>query len=323
MRNKIVLVIALLFAVAHTNAWAQAKKGKKPDKKDAKKDGTKKEGDEVTLEPDTPDPDGLPSGARENPDAPIFVGEKKIVVKKAPKKVAAGYPLEVVDRPLTLYRNMAQVAIDYPINVDPFIASGTISGQFGVTNEAELGLRYGFGAMDSVGFLEGKVFAVEFGYSFNNWASVRVSVPVLVDPFAMGVRIGAPLRFKVMDKLALVGGHDLISFKLVTFVPEVTSPTATAALVALDESNTVLPRGEFRFLGGVIYQHSKKLAFMAEIGVIAPDFGLDDQPVPLHIGAMLSGPFKAGVDYGLRIGFGNLDEAKNTFGVTLFAALRI
>ncbi len=319
MHSKIALAIAFAFTftVTTTTVWAQPKKD--ADKKDDKK----KEGDEVELEPDPPDPDGLPTGARENPNQPIMVGEKKPAVKKKAPKVASGYPLAAADRPLTLFRNMAEVHIDYPVNVDPFVASGVIRGRYGVTHEAEIGLRYGFGSIDEDGFLEGKVVAVEFGYSFNHWASVRVSVPFLVDPFAMGLRIGAPLRFKIMDKLALVGGHDLISFKLVSFVPDVTSALATSALVAEDARGTTLPDGDIRILGGIIYQHSKKLAIMADMGVIAPDFSLDDQPVPLRVGAMLSNPFRAGVDYGVRIGFENLDNAKNTFGIALFAALRI
>jgi len=321
MRNKIALVIALVFAVANTNAWAQAKKDDKKDDKAA--DKKKKDGDEVDLEPDPPDPDGLPHGVRENPNAPILVGEKKPAVKKKLKKVAAGYPLQIVDRPLTLFRNMAEVYVDYPINVDPFVASGLIRGSYGVTSEAELGLKYGFGSIADSEFVEGKVFSIEGGYYLTDWAALRVSIPILVDPFAMGLRIGVPVRLKIMDKLAIVGGHDLVSFSLVSFVPDVANAANTASLVARDEINEILPDGDIRINAGLLYQHSKKVAFMAEMGVHAPDFSLDDQPVPLHVGAMLSAPFKAGVDYGVRVGFGNLDDAKHTFGIALFAALRI
>lgn len=320
MRNQLAAVVALVFAVAYTNAWAQPKKAPK---KDAAKKDKKPQGDEVELTPDPPDPDGLPTGARENPDAPIMVGQegKKAGIKKLAPSGPVQYPIELKDRPLTLFQGMSEVAIDYPVNVDPFVASGLLRGAYGVTPQVEIGLRYGFGAIDSDGYLEGKTFSIDAGYQLNDWASVRVSIPILVDPFAMGVRIGVPLRFKITKKLAIVGGHDLISFKLSKFVPDVARPTATAALVAEDMRGTTLPAGDWRLLGGIIYQWKRNVAFLADIGVIAPDFSLDDQPVPAHLGVQVSSSWR--LDYGVRLGCENLDEARNTFNLALFAAFRI
>jgi len=320
MQKHIALVIALVLVGAQANAWAQAKD---------KKSDNKKVGDEVELEPDPPDPDGLPAGARENPNEPIVIGENdaKTIKKKAPPKGPATYPLALKDRPLTLFANMAEVRIDFPVTTitDHAVASGVLRGAYGVTNEVEIGLHYGFGSIDSDGYLEGKAFSVDAGYKLTDWASVRLSVPILVDPFAMALTIGAPLRFRIMNKVALEIGGDLVSFKLSNFIPDVSNSIYNSAQVAADMTGTDLPSAEIRVIGGVIYQHTDKLALTARIGFIdqrgVP--GLGDQPVPLYLGAMLTNPMKAGMDYGVRVGFADLGDAGNTLGLSLFAALRI
>lgn len=324
MQKHIALVIALVLVGAQANAWAQDK-----DKKSDKKSDKKKVGDEVELEPDPPDPDGLPAGARENPNEPIVIGENdpKTIKKKAPPKGPATYPLALKDRPLTLFANMAEVGIDFPVTTitDHAVASGVLRGAFGVTNEVEIGLHYGFGSIDSDGYLEGKAFSVDAGYKLTDWASVRLSVPVLVDPFALAVTIGAPLRFRVMDKVALEIGGDLVSIKLSKFIPSVGNSIDNSGLVAADMIGTDVPNAEIRVIGGVIYQHTEKLALTAQMGFIdrrgVP--GLQDQPVPMYLGAMLTNPMKAGMDYGVRVGFADLGDAGNTLGLSVFAALRI
>jgi hypothetical protein len=262
------------------------------------------------------------TGGEENPDAPKAVGTKaaKEAADAAAKKKHDEYPIELIFRPLTLPAAMSQVSFEYPVNIDPFSASGVLRAEYGVTDKIQVGLRYGIGSLTEDGFTEGKAVAVDGRYLLHDIVALQVSLPVLLDPVATGIVIGAPFRWQ-FGKFALFGGHDFLSIKFKRFVPSVDDALADSALVAADSTGTTLPDGAIKVLLGMHYQHSERLVITGDIGYVAQDFSSTDAGVPLRVSLMHS--FSRKLDLGGRIGFGNLDDAQGTFGISAFVALRI
>ncbi len=281
---------------------------------DADTDG---DGDSLPLIDDGDD--GTPGGAEENPDDPGAISSRNDG-NKAAVTAKPTYPLEYNSRPISILTGMSELSIDIPVNVDPFFTAGLLQARYGVTDIVEIGMRYGLGALDEDGFTTGKTLAVEATYVVTDFVGVRLSLPILLDPFAMGVTIGAPMQFD-FGKLRFALGHDLLSIKLAKFVPDVGNALATDALVAGHGSNTTMPDGDIRLLTRVSYQHKPNMAFGGESGVIASDFSTNDMGVPLYFFLVYSASNK--IDLGGRVGFSNLDEATKHAGLSLFAALRI
>lgn len=265
------------------------------------------------------------TGGDETPDAPKAIGDDaakaEAEAEKERQRIAdrGAYPMQLIFRPLTLPAGMSQIGFDYPVNFDPFSASGLLRAQYGITSKIQLGLRYGIGSLTEDGFTEGKAVAVDGHYLVHKLVAVQVSVPVLLDPVATGIVIGAPFRIQ-FGKLALFGGHDLLSIKFKRFVPSVDNPLADAALVAADATNTSLPDGAIKMHFGVHYQHSRRVVLSGQLGIVAQDFALTDAGVPVSIEAMYS--FSRKLDLGGRLG-ASLDDTNNTAGISAFVALRI
>ena len=297
-------------------------------------------GDEVELEPEPApgdeadtstedlfadeDPDA-PAGSDENPDAPRLPGEKPRGDDGEVKERVTGteaYPIEVVKRPISLLGTMSEISLDVPVHFDPFLLTGLLEADYGVTDRIQIGLRYGAGALTEDGFEEGKSFDVHAYYLLEEWVAVQLSIPILVDPFAMGVTLGAPLKFRFFDdKLALTFGRDLLSIAIIDFVPEVDNPALTAGLIALEQTGTVLPDGALRFIGGATYQWKPHIALTGEFGLIAQDFSSEDAIYPLQ--GILTYSSSNKIDLGARAGFSNLDAGTEGLFVAVFAALRI
>jgi hypothetical protein len=238
--------------------------------------------------------------------------------------------MELTLRPLTLDAGMAEVRLELPVFVDAFRARAVLRADYGINDQIQLGLTYGAGGYSSqeevdggtVGFVAGKAASIDFRYRITDWIAGQASLPMLFDPFSMGFTLGAPFKFSFFEgKLALFGGHDLVSFRVLRFVPMAGDPFFNQYEVDQDASGTPRARGELRFLGGVIYQHQPNLAITGEMGVLARNFGITDAGVPLLVTLTHSSTEK--MDLGVRIGFDNLDDAKKNFGLTLFAAMRI
>lgn len=261
---------------------------------------------------------GAAEGTAENPDAPKEFGS--VEEKKAPVRV--GYPRELVLRPLTLDAGMTEVSLDVPALLSPARVKGQLGVAYGINNQIQLGLLYGPGALrDPDGFVAGKAVGIDVRYLVTDFLSVQAALPILINPFAMGVTLGAPMKFEFWDKLAFVFGQDLLTANVVSFAPVVGDPLETQRQIELDESGTTGPRGEVRVLGGVMYQMDPDLAFMGELGLVYPDFGREKTMVPMWLALMYSPGAK--VDLGLRAGFESLSQAKDYFGVRLFVAVRI
>jgi hypothetical protein len=214
------------------------------------------------------------------------------------------------------------VALDYPLTFSPFVTGGVLGASFGVTDEAELGLRYGIGSIADGEFVSGKALAIDFVYQIRSWVGAQVSVPFYLDPFALGTTLGAPLKFAFFDKVAFEIGRDLIDIRVYRFLPVIENAAASEARAASQMVGTIQERGALNVIGRLVWQHRPNLAIDGRFGVRAVDFKVsDDNPTPLDVGVIYSTSNK--LDLGGRLGFGDLGRAKNSFGLALFAALRI
>lgn len=319
---KHLALVAILAIGAPSAALAQGADPADPEKKDA--------GDKDKQPPEEEfDPSLLDDPDSENPDDPDIdlVGDQQtVVVEKEKPKVRApatvGYPIEVGHRPITLKKLMVEPIFKYGVVVDPFIAEGVIGGRFGITDQIQAGLRYGFGAVgsDLDGYEVGKVVSVDFEYLIQPWVAGQLSVPILFDPISTGVVLGAPMKFIFFEKLTLQFFRDLVSFKTNRFVPDVESAAATAALIALDESNTGLPAGAINVQASAIYQQAENLAFELRAGLNAIDFELNsDSPKLFDLGAYYT--HSPELDFGGRLGFRDLSDS-GTFGAIFFVQYR-
>lgn len=317
MKLSAIAVAAFVVAASATAAEAQDQDEEEEVELEGEDDG------EMELEPDQlpePRPPGeVPDGAVENPNALPEFDARRNDGTKSP--VSDEYPLEVQRRPLTLHAGMSQVALDVPVNFSPTVAVAILHARYGATREIEVGLDYAVGSLSSDEYTTGKAVSVEARYRVFDWLSAQLAIPLYLDPFAMGVTLGVPMKFRFGDKLALFGGHELLNVRIVKFVPLTGDPVGNEALVAADAVDTVLDRGELRFLGGAIYQSSPQLALIGEGGILGRDFGITDAGVVLRASLVyaLSNRF----DVTGRVGFDNLDNAGDTFGVDLVLTLRI
>ena len=267
--------------------------------------------------------DGANPGEEENPDGPRIdlVGEPAPVVT-AKKRRPTGYPQEVIFRPLTLLKGMGQAAIDYRFNVSPFSGNGVIDLDYGVTQMIQLGIRYGVGTLHKDGYEPGKTFSIDTEVTIEDWIAAQLSIPILADPFAVAVTLGAPMRFIFFEKLRLELGRDLITFRTNKFVPQIDNALATAALAADDDVGTALDDGAIRLIGTLIYQYTPKIAAELRTGVIMNDFSLkSDSPKPFELGVTYA--YTRVIDLGGQIGVADLGDTGDTFGLSVFARFRI
>lgn len=265
--------------------------------------------------------EGVPQGAGETPEAPPEFDAKPPDDPAAARPVRTGYPLELALRPLTLDAGMAEVTSDTALYPSPVRATERLRVRYGITDRVEFGLRYTIGTVAEEGFTAGKTVAVDTQVRILDWLSVQLALPVLLDPFAMGVVLGAPMKIDILDKAAVFFGRDLVSVRLDGFVPVIEDPLSTEALVQQRDTNTILPRGDIRLLGGLIYQIEPDLALTAELGVVARDFGLSNAGVPMSI--TLTFARSAQVDLGARLGFDDLSQDADSFNLAGLAAFRL
>jgi len=100
-----------------------------------------------------------------------------------------------------------------------------------------------------------------------NWLAVRVGVPVYIDPVAVGLQLGAPMKFTFGDKYALGGLDDLLNIRISKFAPSFYNEQENATNAYFQTNNTETPNGHLRFSFYGIYQHKPNLAIIARGGV--------------------------------------------------------
>jgi len=294
-------------------------------------DGSAK-GTDVEMGDDDSAPSDDPTGTKENPNAPVVAGDTPAVHKEGPAGPAkpAGYPIEEVLRPLTLPGGTSEVRLDLRSTFSPGDGGAVLRARYGITSEAQVGLDYVIGGVfkeissspdAKTKFNTGKAIGVEGAYQVTHWMAVHLRVPMYMQPFAIGVVLGAPMKFHVGDKLALFTLDDIVDINIHNFVPSLEDERANRAAADLLMSNPVRQNGNLRFTGGAIYQIHPNLAFIGRTGIEFPDFKSQGLNYPLE--GILQYSKSNKLDFAARLGFDSLRDAGGTFGIRLSAIYRI
>lgn len=284
---------------------------------------------------DEPPPKDM-NGTDENPDRPHAVGmEEPPPVVVAAKTVRTGYPIEEALRPITLLKNMTEVSLDPHAAVDPFLSSATLRARYGITNKVQIGLAYGIGgifddpttqAKDN-GFRAGKTVGLDLTVMLQDWIGIRVGVPVYIDPLAVSITLGVPMKFTFADKFALGGLDDLLSIAVDKFPPSFYQEGYNAAAANDETTNTTQSRGDVRFSFYGIYQHQADVAIIGRIGFDIDDFSANRNNVghggiTTFIRAGVQFTPRKFVDLGASLGFDDLAHG-GSFDPQLYIAIRI
>ncbi len=283
-------------------------------------------GDEVELGEDPPSP--IDSGDEEE-DAPRIGGPDQAKPQVAPKGRAGVYPVTEVMRPLTLPDFTSEIRLEtlfYPTPVD---AEFALRARYGITRQIQLGLAYGIGGFyddgkrDKVRFNTGKAVAIDVTYLATDWIAPRLTVPMYVDPFAVGLEIGAPVKFRFGDRFAVVGFEQVVGFKLMNnrFLPDVRREKVNEAAVDELDENTIQSDGYFRLDGGVLYQLAPNLVVSGRFGVTFDDFSGADAATSLRALVQLT-PIRA-LDLIGEAGWDRLDEYRGSIHLSAALAVRI
>lgn len=284
-------------------------------------------GSEVELDEDPAPAAGDESGAEENPDAPRL-GEQPVAEGPvAPKARPTGYPINEVLRPITLPDFTSEVRLDLRLFPDPVDAELGLRARYGITRQAQVGVRYGIGGFyndgkqDKVRFNTGKAVGVDFQFLVTDWIAPRMTIPMYVDPFAIGMTLGAAMKFRLGDKVALVGFEDVVGFKLSDkFVPDLENERYNEATADALETNTITSDGYLRFDFGAVYQVEDNLALTGRFGVTFDDFSDEDAATALRVQAQYT-PRRM-IDLIGHLGMAALDDS-HTFSVGAAIAVRI
>ncbi len=332
MKLSSTLVLACSLALS-APAWADPSIPDVPgDEVEMGEDDTGDAGEPEPLiddgEPLPGDAEGIPGGAEENPDDPSKIAERIKPHSNKPEPPPP-YPLEFNQRPLTLFAGMSEVTVELPLHFNGETPSGDaeslqgwgeVRARYGISEQIEAGLRYGFGGYHEDGFESGKTIAIVATYRLKEFVAVQLTVPMLLDPFAAGFTLGAPMKF-TFGKLRFDLGHDFLTVAAKHFTPDVANPLATQQMVDINDVNGELSAGAIKVLGRVTYQKSPNLVLGGESGFVAEDFKGDKAEIPLWLLLTYSPSNK--IDMGGRLGFFQLSEASKNIGLAVFAAVRI
>ncbi|MBL4634865.1 MAG: hypothetical protein JKY56_13415 [Kofleriaceae bacterium] len=261
-------------------------------------------------------------GSDENPDVPAY----GFADRSAPKEDAikstgpSGYPLRAIDRPINLPGGMSEVTLTSDVNVDPFAVGGLLRGAYGITKEAQLSLNYGLGAFSDSNFSTGKAVALEGQYLIKNFLAVQIAVPVYLDPLAVGLVLGVPMRFQFFDKLRLDIGRDFLGIKLHEFLPSIENARQNDRFIGNLANNTIIPQYTIKTSVIGTYQHTDATALNAELGVQFDD-SESAATTLMHVGVLHSTSNK--FDLGARIGAVDMASFTDSFALRLFLRVRI
>ena len=354
VRRVVPLLVCLVATFAVALAQPQGKKAPPAPAKDpAPTPATGSGSGSGSADAPPPVDEGPPpdmEGKDENPGAPrALPGEEPKVVVVAPEKKpkASGYPIEEVLRPITLPRNMAEVAIGPRAIVDGdgvgYAGSDTLRARYGITRQVQIGLNYVLGgvyddpktAEDKVGFHPGKAIELQVTYLIKDFIGVRLGVPVWIykpaetsdsSAPAFGLNIGVPMKFRFGDKFALGAFDDLLSIKLTQFAPSLELEYLNAYRAAARDINTSTSAGFIRFSAYGVYQRSPQLALIGRFGIQLEDFSTSRTDggggVVTTLRAGLEYTVKKYLDVGIALGFEDLDDL-GSFGPTTLLAFRI
>lgn len=284
-------------------------------------------------------PPGDIEGRDENPDAPRTGDEPTTpagpVVAPLQK---AGYPIEEVDRPITLLQNMGEVSIAPHFQASPYMGADALRFRFGITRQVQLGLTYVFAGgydedpmtpPDKITFHAGKAAGLDVTVLLENWIGVKVGLPVYLDPFAMSFAAGAPMKF-IFKKVAIGGMEDVLNITIKEFPVSFYQEAFNAEGARNKTTGSQQSRGRLRFSGYVAYQQTPKLALIGRLG-LDRDLGAGGGGAAGTSTVETTQTFIRGgvqfsprrfIDVGASLGFDNLAKA-GSFGLAGFFALRI
>lgn len=299
---------------------------------------------------DTPPSDM--NGTDENPDAPKGAAgmddNTKVAVVAVKPMTKAQYPTEEALRPITLPQNMSEVSIAPHAQVGdggayPYAGGDALRARYGITNEIQLGFTYVFAGIYpnpsdtsssgySYGLHSGKALGLDVTVQIQKWLAVKVGVPVYLDPVAVSIAAGAPIKFHFGDKYAIGGLDDLINIKIKRFAPDFYQEYSNALAAYTLMSGTTQSPGTIRVSAFGIYQSSPNLALIGRAGV-AVGLSTDSSGVAGNAMGTAGGTatfLRAGVqwtprrfiDVGGSLGFDDLGHI-GSFGPAGFLALRI
>ena len=258
----------------------------------------------------------------EQPSPPKVVGNEPAELPSKPLSPPASiYPVSLAARPILLPPRMFEIAAEAILNADPMFTNAGFHARVGITNRAQVALQYNLGIIDGDGGKVGKTIIPDVRVRLYKQLTGQIAVPILLDPASVGLTLGIPFKFHLIDRLAVVVGQDLVSFRVHRFVPILGDPRGNASLADAHAINTKLSRGQIRVLAQVILQLRRHIALAGEGGVVADDFTSSDPVVPLRLTA-LWGLARGYVDIGGRIGFADLGEAEQTFQFAAFLTVR-
>ena len=294
------------------------------------------EGSTVQMTEDPPPKDI--TGTAENPDAPRTAvdAETPAVATVAPPPARTGYPFEEVLRPITLPRNTSEVSLAPHAQVSPYAGSTALRARYGITPRVQLGLTYVLGGIfddpstleSKQGFHPGKALGLDVTYMLQDWVGVKLGVPLYISPLAVSLALGAPIKFRFGDKLALGGLDDLLNIKLDRFAPTFYQELQNATNANDTMTNTIKSAGELRVSVFGVYQYESDLAIIARTGIQMEDFatgktdGCPGECLTTFIHAGFSYSPRRYIDLGLSIGFDDLAHG-GSFAPAGFLAFRI
>lgn len=291
-------------------------------------------GTDVQMEEDDTPPDDM-EGTSENPDAPkLGDADAGVTGPAAPKPTRTGYPIEEVLRPLTLPAVTSEVSLDLRSTFSAFDANAGLRARYGITRQVQIGLRYGIGGLfdnpntvdTKTKFNTGKAVGVDFTYLIFNWLSAQMTIPVYIQPYAMSLGLGAPMKFRFGDKFAIVAGEDIVDIRLTKFIPSLTDEAQNQANVAALDSNSVTAKGDVHIRGGIIYQVSPQLAVK---GNLSQSITIETTEIngrggnPFGLEGLLQYSPSAKMDVSGRLGIDDFSHTKESFGILVAAAYRI
>ncbi len=282
-------------------------------------------GSAVQMAEDPPPSDM--EGINENPDAPKGTDTTTAVVVIAPVKKKSGYPIEESQRPITLPQNMSEISLAPHAQVSPYAGADALRARYGITRQVQLGLTYLLGGVfddaktveDKVGFHPGKAVGLDVTVLLQDWLAVKVGVPVYIDPVAVGLTLGAPMKFIFTEKFALGGMDELLTFKLRKFAPSFYQEAANNAYAAA-APNTITSKGSLRPTVFGQYQQAPKLVLYGRFGFNLEDFEGNGSTAFIRAGFNYTP--RRYLDLGLSLGFDDL-SVKGSFAPAGFIALRI
>ncbi|MFH0901344.1 MAG: hypothetical protein V2A73_12015 [Pseudomonadota bacterium] len=229
------------------------------------------------------------------------------VVAKARRYSRNDYPIEQINRPLTLAAELTEVSLELPLAMgDSKSLSQVLRAAHGVTQDVQVGFIYG-GLWSITGstYEVGKAFAATAAYTIvPGILAAEMRLPFHCSPFAMGLTLGVPFRWRITDKLALSGGQELLEIRMYKFPVDPSDPGYDLVQEAAHSEGDAPAKGNVNLRLVGLYQAKKNLAAMLAIGFQWLNFG--DQIPSMLVGASYSPT--ANLDIGLQAGF-QLDEA--------------